>query len=126
MIESLWELLQVRVEIVSELIFDAARDGRHDAPLEENKHACHQCDGDERAAIGEQLGARDVERQVVNRMSQHDWSDRHTDVRQQNTRDAEREFSPMPGDITPQSPARCDNTHTVLPNPRCFPDASPT
>ena len=63
--------LQVREEVVPHVVFDVARRADEDAAHEEPEDAADDADGEQQAAVDDQLGARDAPRQVVDGVPQH-------------------------------------------------------
>jgi hypothetical protein len=95
--------LQVGVEVVGEIVFKAARSTRDDAALKENEDSRDCGDQHKRAAIPQQLRLRDTRRQIINRVTQNDWTKHPPEVRDEHTQDPNRQYGFVRRDVTPES-----------------------
>ena len=82
--------MQVRIEVISEVIFDVSRHVYKQPALCEQKYALDQRYQDQQSAITKQLEAGNSRGQVVHSITEHRWTCKLGYIHQQDTRDTDR------------------------------------
>src|ERR1051325_1626543 len=94
----------MREEVVAHVVFDVARRADQDASLQEQEHAANDRDGEEQRTVFEQLRARGVPTQVVDRVAEHQRRGERDRARAHHTDETESERAAVAKDVVQETP----------------------
>ena len=97
------QLLQVREEVVPHVVLDVARRADQDPAHEEPEDAADEADGEQEAAVLDELRARDAARQIVDREAQHARCGEPDAGRDDDAAEAEEKIAPIAKNVSQQA-----------------------